>query len=247
MSDKIRELTVEGAERFADYIRRLQAEPTLPPPFALLNDDSSSSDTSFTATIEREPGGKLFSDRHAFGGYLANALREARTAEISLNYRLWNWLALYYFDQLCPMQGGRREVRESSAYCLPPRYRFNRYYRHLVRTPWIAVKLHPVSSRAVLIPRSHKPPSISVRGEIAEQVLGRQGVFRSKAVLEAIDKLYFDERTGRPRAGTAGGRGGSPRRLGKILKQFALTYDLEYPEAGLVSGLLPSEFDRWRA
>lgn len=247
MTDAVRQFTPEGNRAFRSFLGELKAAPSAAIPYGLLTDPASSCETSFAATVDRAPNGKLFGNRHQFGAYLVNALRGAPRTEISLNHSLWNWLALYYFDQLCPIEtGGERKADVPEVYCLDADYKYNRYYRHMVRAPWMAVSLHPTTSRVILIPVSHKEPSIAVRGEIGEQVMGRQGVFRSAAVLAAVDAMYFDVKAGKPRPRTGGSRGGSPRRLGKILKQFALTFDLEWGKDGLVMDLLPKEFAAWK-
>lgn len=209
-------------------------------------DPKYSEDVDFSATVEFAPGGHLFENRHQFGVYLAERLATVDRTEISFDRGLWNWLAAFYFDQLSPKNGnGARLVREPAVYCLPSIYQHNRYYRHLVRTPWLAASLHPETSRVILIPVSGGGNPLSTTGEIFEQVASRQGIFRSEAIMKAIDRLYFDESRGRPRSGSAGGSGGSPRRLGQLLKQFELTFDLEGNQADVVS-LLPKEFNKWK-
>lgn len=248
MSDLARRFTQEGNEAFVSFVRSLEQDPARTPPWELLVDSRTSSALEFEATIELQPGGTFFANRHAFGTYLAAALAGGTKSELSLDRGLWNWLALYYFDQLCPVDAtGRRSPREPAVYYLAEPYEYHRYYRHLVRSPWLAVTLHPLTSRVILIPVSTKGPPLAVSGEIFEQVASRQGLFRSAPVMNAIDLLYFNPLTGRPRMGTAGSAGGSPSRLGKILKQFELTFDLEWSDGDLIVGLLPAEFDTWIA
>jgi len=247
MSDRVRQLTSRGNEEFKTYLEALHASPNTPPPRQLLTDPATSEAVSFEAHIERAPLGRTFDNRAEFGHYLVDALKAADRTQISLNSSLWNWLALYYLDQLCPPDStGTRRPEALARYYLPEKFRHNRYYRHLVRSPWLAVSLHPVTSRVILIPVSSKGSPLATVGEIFEQIASRQGVFRSTRIMAAVDALYFDPEKGRPRRGTAGSAGGSPRRLGHVLKQFELTYDLDWDNAGLVLGLLPREFDSWK-
>lgn len=247
MSDLVRQFSPQGNEAFASFLTNLRENPSLPIPNYLLTDAATSEATSFDAVVERTPNGAVFGSRYIFGHYLADALARADRAEISLNSNLWNWLALYYLDQLSPADAnGARKLGEQAAYFLPEKYQHNRYYRHLVRSPWLAVALHPVTSRVLLIPISTKGAPLAVRGEIFEQVASRQSVFRSSTILAAIDALYFDAAKGRPHSGTGGDAGGSPRRLAQILKQFQLTYDLEWGNGDGVLSLLPKEFESWK-
>lgn len=247
MSDKVRKFTEGGNAAFATYLQSLQASPALAPPWHLLIDDESSEAVAFDSSIEREPHGRPFTDRFEFGTYLVDRLSAADRTRISFDHGLWNWLALYYFDQLCvPGASGERRVQAEARYLLPAEYRHNRYYRHLVRSPWLSVLLHPVRSRVILKPVVKRDHPLSTPGEIFEQVASRQGVFRSPRMLAAIDILWFDPASDSPRPKVAGQGGGSPRRLGKLLKQFELTYDMEADVKGLVVDLLPREFARWK-
>ena len=247
MSDPIRQFTAQGNETFRTYLLQLRETPTLSPPWQLLTDPAMSESAPFITSIERKPRGVLFGDRYEFGIYLAKTLESVDRAKISLNPSLWNWLALYFFDQLCPPDAaGRRSPREEAVYYLPAKYKHNRYYRHLVRSPWLAVTMHKEKSRVILIPISSRGAPLALTGEIFEQVAGRQGVFRSANILAAIYNMYFDSDKGRPRSGTGGRGGGSPNRLGMILKQFELTYDLEWGNEDVVLGLLPKEFTPWK-
>lgn len=247
MSDAVRQFTAAGHAAFASYLQSLVSSPELAPPWHLLTDAMSSEAVGFTVTVEQEPHGRPFADRFEFGTYLVERLSTADRTTISFNHGLWNWLALYYFDQLCPPDvDGVRKVGAEARYLLPDEYRHTRYYRHLVRSPWLAVLMHPVRGRVILTPVSDRHHPLSTPGEVFEQVASRQGVFRSRAVMAAIDALWFDQASGRPRPKVAGSGGGSPRRLGRILKQFERTYDLEADVDGLVVGLLPREFGRWK-
>ena len=247
MSDRVRMLSAEGSRVFREYLEVLREAPGAAVPWSLLTDPSMSEDAPFHALIEREPHGRPFADRHEFGVYLVGALANADRARISLEHRLWNWFALYFFDQLCPpdASGARAPLRDLSVYLLDEKYVWTRYYRHFVRAPWLAVSLHPETSRAILIQGSAQDAPLTGRGELFEQIAGRQSLFRSPTVMGAVYSLYFDPATGRPRAGTGGSRGGSPRRLGAVLNQLGLTYDLEWGESDIIIGLLPNEFARW--
>jgi hypothetical protein len=135
-------------------------------------------------------------------------------------------------------------LKDRSAYLLDQKFVWRRYYRHLVRGPWLAVSLHPDHSRALLFPLERGTP-LAVRGELYEQIASRQSLLRSPAVMAAVDAMYFDGTTMTRKAGSGGSGAGSPRRLGSLMNQFALTYDLEWDDHGLIPRLLPHEFSRW--
>jgi hypothetical protein len=184
-----------------------------------------------------------------FGSYLNGLLSPLDRRVISRHHGLWTWLALYYFDQLCPRSGdGSRKVLADEAYVLPAKYDFRSYYRHLVRMPWLAVADHGDNARVLLVPagRSSEAP-LATRGEIIEQLASRQAVLGNARVIAAVNRLYFDQAANRPRRGAGGSKGGSPRRLALVLQQLDLTFDLAACDESRLLSLLPREFDRWKA
>jgi len=72
-------------------------------------------------------------------------------------------------------------------------------------------------------------------------------VLASRHIIAAANRLYFDPLTNRPKRGAAGSGRGSARRFGLVFRQFDLTYDPDSMPPDAITGLLPSEFDRWKA
>jgi hypothetical protein len=246
MSDTLRLLNAEGRQTFSDYLRSTVGGSTVHPPIGSLIDSTTSVAAPLDIAIHREPFGRPFASRHEFGLYLRETLAPLPRNAISLDHRLWNWLSLYFIDQLAPLQadGKRKLLKDTSAYLLDEKFVWRRYYRHLVRGPWLAASLHPDHSRALLLPLERGTP-LAVRGELYEQIASRQSLLRSPAVMAAVDAMYFDAATMTRKAGSGGSGAGSPRRLGSLMNQFALTYDLEWDDRSLIPRLLPKEFSRW--
>jgi hypothetical protein len=245
MTDQLRTLNIDGIARFERYLTQLPSEPRQPVPTELLISPAYTSVVDPVVSIEP----RSFRDRYEFGVYLADRLTSLDRRAISRNSGLWTWLALYYFDQLCPADpSGARNVRSVQAYVLPVRYDYRIYYRHLVRTPWLVALDHREFAKVLLIPAggSEEAP-LATRGEIIEQMASRQDYLGNAAIIEAAYRLYFDERKGKPRRGSGGSGGGSPRRLATILQQLGLTFDLGACRSETLRKLLPSEFDRWQA
>lgn len=248
MSDTIRLLNDEAIEEFRRYLIELRYVPETPPPVYLLDHPSASLDAPFSATIAREPNGEPFRTRLEFGQYLVQVLSTVDGAVISRNHRLWAWLALYYFDQICPpgKNGSRTPLKDYAAYVLDSEFNYTDYYRHLVRTPWIAVSLHPALSRVVLTPLKDVDAPLAQRGELIEQIASRQSLFRSPVVMAVADQMYYDPAISRPRRGSGSSGAGSPRRFATVLNQLDLTYDLESVTPDMIIARLPKEFDRWK-
>ena len=106
-----------------------------------------------------------------------------------------------------------------------------------VGVAWVA----RVDTRAPLITRP-------IYGrDIVEQFASRQELVTNRVVMELVKTLYLDQESNRPRRGAAGKGKGSARRLTDILNQFDLTWDIHMVKVPDLIGMLPGEFDRFRA
>ena len=82
-------------------------------------------------------------------------------------------------------------------------------------------------------------------GDIVEQISARQEMITNKAVVEAATKLYFDDKTKRPRTGASGKGPGSARRLVDLLNQFDVTWDMYSMSSSELISMLPDEFSKF--
>lgn len=239
MSQKLRILNDEGIRQFAEFIAGGASGDA---PLDLLQNPETSGPFRGGDILL---GGADFPDRYQFGIYLRTLFRKVDAASIVGDRYLWTSLALFWFDRICPRRadGSRNPSREYS-YILSNDYRHT--YRHLIRTPWFMVTRHDENAKLLLIaPRENAHP-LSVHGEIMEQIGGRQRVLASRPLMDAMNRLYFDMKTGRPRRGLAGRGRGSANRLGIVLRQLELTYDPDEMPDGEFLRILPSEFDHWK-
>lgn len=234
----VRVLNEEGLQRFRNYLASLRNDPRLPPPVEIL-DDGKFSD-QFDACID--VGQVSFATAYDFGVHLVHLLADCEDRLISRNHGLWTWLALFFFDQLCrPDGGGNRKVLQDALYILDREFNFKRYYRHLVRTPWLAVKEHGEHAKVLLITSSG-----GVRSDIGEQLGAQQFLFGNRTFIEAAYAMFFDESTQKPRRGAGGKGAGSARRLASIARQLELTYDVQTCGRNGFLCLLPrQEFKKW--
>ena len=237
MSDLLRTLNSTGIESFANYLQSLRNGFAAQPPFHLLIDDATSDPLDVDIPMQKQS----FIDSYAFGEYLAPTLKPLPRSKIAFDHELWSWLALYYFDQICPAVDGKRAVLEDAVYVLPDTYNHLRYYRHLVRTPWLAVEENGNCAKVML-----KNRGSGKRSDIFEQLAARQTIFGNKTIIAGAYKLYFDETAGLPKRGAGGKGAGSPRRLVSFIRQIDLTYDLMACTPDQFIGLLPKEFDKFK-
>lgn len=235
MSNSVRRLNSAGITVFREYLNTAREEGNLTPPSHLLADPSFSEPIEEQILIEMPPS----SDAYALGNYLVTALDALDRRAIAYDHGLWSWLSLYCFDLLCPANNGSRNVLEDAVYVLSEKYDHQRYYRHLLRTSWLAVKEHGEAARVLLTTKGK-------RSEIFEQLASRQAIFGNTTVIAGAYKLYFDPVAGAPKRGTGSKGAGSPRRLVNFIRQIDLTYDLRDCTPDQFLELLPSEFDKFK-
>ncbi len=248
MTESLRRLTDEGIDRFRSYLDRIGDGAKEPPPLALLTDPVFSEPVAGGVTLPRDAPEDVLRDRFTFGSWLKDLLAPLQQNTLPRDYRLWNWLSLRFFDQLCPVGGdGIRRPRREEAYILDAAFSHTKYYRHLVRMAWIAVSMHGEYGKVLLKPRSVDGPPLASSGEIVEQLASRQSLFGNTTLIEGAYRLYFSEDEQRPRRGAGGSGAGSPRRLATIVQQLDLTYDLRECTPEQFISLLPKEFDRWKS
>jgi hypothetical protein len=237
VSELVRVLTDEGTAQFTQFLGRLREGSTEPVPYSLLTAEGTSAALSQDISVER----KSFSNRFAFGEYLVNVLKPIDGREVTNANGLWNWLALYFFDSICPVDGGKRNVLEDAVYVLGKTFNYRNYYRHLVRTPWLAVSYHGEYAKVMLLMRDK-----GSRSELFEQLAGRQEILGNPTAIRAAYRLYFDPAAQRPKVGAGSKGGGTPRRLGALVQQLDLTHDLRDCTVERFLALLPPEFGCFR-
>ncbi|MCS6921279.1 MAG: hypothetical protein NZM07_05070 [Elioraea sp.] len=243
MPEAVRTLTEAGSRRFREYVERQRGGGTEPPPFHLLADAEASAPAAFDASIEVRD----FGSRVEFGRYLVRIFSGIERRRLSRDAGLWNWLALRYFDQLCPPDGkGIRKPLEAGHYVLEDRFAHNRYYRHLVRAAWYAMALHGEDGVILLTSAGKPTPGIGQWGEISEQLAAYQDILGSRTAMIVAARLYLHPELGTKRGAASPTGGGSVRRLATVLRQLALTHDLRTAAPEEVIAMLPDEFAPFR-
>jgi hypothetical protein len=237
---KLRRLTSNGIRQFESWLGNLKADPTLEPPVRLLADQSTTEPFHPAVDIE----GKVFASRFDAAAYLAAKLDAPGIIAPERDVGLWAWLALFYFNQLCPKRSDdRRKVGEAARY-VPATNNFQRLYRHLLLGPFTIYRAHrddPERARGVLASGVDSP------GDIVEQLASIQELITNKTVMQSVTLLYYDYLKGSLKRGSGGKAAGSPRRLATVLNQFDLTYDLPSTDSADLLAMLPPEFDRFKA
>jgi hypothetical protein len=181
---------------------------------------------------------RSFASRLELGEYLAERLKSLPVNQLRFDAGVWDWLSLLYMDALAPRAAnGARDIKQSYRYTLELKNRL--WSRHILRMSWMAVVDHGSAARVMLaLP-------ITKQSEVMEQLAGQQEVFGARPVIEAADRLYWDQESGTLKRGAQGKGGGTPRRLVRYMRQFRRTYDPPTMTVEQLVASLPQEFQRW--
>ena len=231
----LRKLNAKGVAAFRDHLRAIRAGVEFHTNPALLYVDEYS-----TPVVPRiEVAAKRFARKIDLAIYLAGVLHPIDTPALAADAGLWSWLALYYFDQISPAGAdGKRRPREDYHYIPDDHHRGHE--RHLLAGPYRLYRMHGEPARVLLYPPVHQ------HGQFVYDLGYRRDFLTNRGLIEAIDRLYWNAGTHRPKRGAASDRAGSLRRLIAVLQQLELNYDLHGMSASEILALLPAEFDVWR-
>lgn len=234
---QLRRMTEKGNRSFLLHLRSLRLNSSSLMPEYLTRGDEFSEPCGGDISLKIP----VFANRYEMGIWLVDSLSPLDRRKITFDHCLWNWLACVLFNYICPPgEAGKRAVLRDELYVLESQYDYLRYYKHLVRTPWLAVLEHGRNAQ-VLFKNTR-----GVRSDIEETLAASQQIFGDKTVMAGAHALYFDESKDRPKTGAGGKGGGSPRRLTAFVQQISRTYDIPSCTVDQFLELLPSEFDKFR-
>jgi hypothetical protein len=231
---KLRRLNAKGIEEFRGFLQRIRdGEEFRESPAILFIDDYSQRLPRATEIATRK-----FVSKFEAAAYLAGVLSDVPAP--SDDAGLWSWLALFYFDQVSPIDAeGKRRPREDYHY-IPSTEGWHRG-RHLLAGPYKLYAMHGRNARLLLHPPVHQ------HGAFIYDLGFRRDLITNRGLIEAIDLLYWDAKRNRPRRGaTTTSRPGNLRRLIAVIQQLDFNYDLYGMRADEILRLLPPEFDAWR-
>lgn len=231
----LRKLNARGIAAFQEYLRSIRAGSEFQSNPALLYVDELS--TAIQPRIEIAP--RRFANKLDVAVYLANVLQPIESPALASDAGLWAWLALYYFDQLSPIGAdGQRRPREDYHYITGAGRWVHE--RHLLAGPYRIYRMHGERARLLLHPAVHQ------HGTFIYDLSFHRDLISNRGLIAAIDLLYWNPRTKRPKRGaTTSSRPGNLRRLIAVLQQLDLNYDLYGMRAAEILALLPDEFAAW--
>jgi hypothetical protein len=232
----IRKFNEEGLNEFERIISELRINAVQNIPDELLFDEKYSDVVEPIINIEKVD----YKNKNELIPYLVESLNLRDNKYLYFDKGLWSWLAALFFDNICPVDGnGKRKVKETAFYVLRDPKNYTKFYRHFLAYPSRIYAELDESSKIFLI------GNFSKRGEITEQFGAYKEIALNKGILDAANLLYWDDGAKNLKRGAAGKGGGSARRLVRIIRQYQLTYDLNYMEGNEIVDLLPNEFRKW--
>jgi hypothetical protein len=236
-------LNDSGIARLLEFVHGVKNDPTLAAPLEILTHPSTSTDLG-EVCVEIEH--QTFGSRFAAAKYLYETLDGSGLTQIEQDRGLWAWLALFFYEELCPPSNkGQRKPGEDARWELQMAPR--RYYRHLLAGPYSIYKAHnqcPNSVEILLCGPLDEP------GEIVGQLAATQEIVRNRPLLAAATSLYLDPETRRPKKGAASKptprRAGTSRRFVQLFNQLNVVWDLHAMQPDSILEMLPQEFDRFK-
>jgi hypothetical protein len=237
---KLQRFNSDGIAELVGYRASLLVDPTLPPPFDMLEDPALTQPISSDVDVPK----RTFANRLEAGQFLNDLLDAAQIRSPERDAGLWSWITLFYFDEVCPADGHGRRHPQDEARLIPILDNYQRFYRHLLLGPFLIVRAHrdqPERAMALLCNPLWKP------GEIVEQLASRKELVTNRAVVDLATRLYYDPTSGSFKRGAGSSVKGAPRRLAALFNQLDLTWYLYGMNTDEVLSLLPKEFDRFRA
>lgn len=226
----VRALNKAGAAAFRALLDAVRTDPATAAPAHLLDDESTSEPLRWN--IEVEP--RSFASRLEAGQYLHERFQAADALDLEREEGMWSWLALFYFDLLCPEIRGRRSPGEPARFVLDRR----RYFRHLLAAPWSMYKAYaadPEQAMIVLCQPLHRP------GRYCDAFASRKDLLTSPAVMGAATRLYYDTSTGKPKRKGHSSQPGNFARFLAVVNQLDVTFDLYSLTADALLWRLPRE------
>lgn len=235
----VRCLTDSGIDEFRDYLTLHQSDKTkVAPPFSLLSHGQHSEPLEL-ADVEVHP--RKFASRLEFARYFDQQVSESGYDATLDAPGMWEWLTLYYFDQLCPVRSdGSRKIGHVQRYI--PAVNVHSHYLHLLKGAYAAFLEQ--SDRSGSDYELVLSSAVNDHGAAFDHLVSRPRLRTSPGVQSAARLLYFDESRGAPKARFSVG----PTRLGefaKHLRNLPPEYQLQSMSVESILALLPMEFLDW--
>lgn len=229
-----------GNREFVDFVSKFKVNRETPFPTQILYQPPFS--VAFAPEIEIED--KIFRTRFEFGAYLTSLFESVPRDTLIKNEGLWNWLALFFIEQLIPLNSkGKRDVGEIARYVYNPHY--TSYYLHLVAASWDIYNKFGEDSKLFLFSPMNKT------NKFIRELACRQNIISNKNLIKAVQMLYWKENEagheGIKKGSISKKKPGNLYRFIAVMNQFDTNFDLYAMKPDDFIRLLPAEFDIWKS
>ena len=234
----VRCLTESGIDEFRAYLVANNGVSDTQPPTWLLSDPVHSRNfDNADVSIER----RGFGSRYDFASYIDEQVRVSGY-EVTLEAPgLWEWLALFYFDQISPPgANGTRRIGKVERY-IPDANR-GWHYRHLLKGAYTYYREH--STYDIVVSRLALAGPVDQHGAAYEHLVSRPRLRSSFGAQQAAVLLYYDLDRGTAKGRITAGDA-KVQEFGRVLRNLPPEYDLSTMSAESILALLPSEFSQW--
>ena len=233
---RLRYFKEKGIETFRSFLAECKKNPSLTPPWKILEDPKLTELSDKDIDIEK----RTFKTKQELGQYLHTTLSPLDIDVLEKSSGLWTWLTLFYFDSVAPQDAqGKREILEEKRYIFDfSLYRFRG--NHLLQTAWRIIEIAPRSNRIM----SHTPPHV-INGA-CWFIMSSTFITSIKCIFEVIDRLYWDEKHNCPKQGLIKSKkrpGTLKERFVPRIHQLEKNYDLTEIDVDTLIMLLGKEFN----
>lgn len=230
----------KGVNEFRTLLEAIRKGEVVSTPLGII------ADTGLTEPLSSgdEVDVRVFENRHDMASHIDSVLSTGNGQDDMSDAGLWAWLSAVYFDSVCPADA-RGQRSPGNDYRHIPSADWRHFYRHLIRGPVRIYRLFRERPETAAIVLCQKPSS---PGDYAEQLASRQERITNPAIIEAANRLYYDNGQQAPKRGAAPNwpKPGTLRRFGDLLNQLDLTYDLYSLSVSDLLQILPDEFAIYR-
>lgn len=237
---KICRFTDNGIETFRTYLDKLRTGSNEAPPYDLLTNPKVSLPVKGAGRITFHK----FETRLDVAHYFDEALAGIEADNIENDVRLWSWLSLFYFDQVCPPDPmGKRKPGRDYRHILEAGYPNG--HRHLIGGAYLVYTVYDLGEDISQLLLSTPP---YIESKFNHELAGRQSLITNKGIMEAAFRLYFDPSLKKPKRGAQLKKKapGTLYRFIDVIQQLDLNYDLYSMTGNEIISILPAEFDKWK-
>ncbi len=232
----IRILTENGINEFYSQLQEIRTGTRQDLSEDLLSGNNFTA--AFDDEVEIEAG--IFKTKKELIEYICEKLNLKSNKHLYYHRGLWSWLSVFYFRNLTSVKDGKRKVNEDAKYILMEPKNWRRYYRHLLAS------FARVYCELDILATPYLSYPVPIWSDLHEQLFAYQQIATNRPLIEAANKLYWDEKNLKIKKGAGSKNEGSPRRFSDIVGQFELTYDLNAMNFEAILSIFPKhEFKKW--